>query len=513
MKNRERIVLPSSRSKDHSHGGIGRCSWIRVFVLAVPLAAGCPVTMPPSEGITEQTRIAIELVVEGLTSPVALVPAGDATGRLFIVDQVGLIRILDENGALIPEPFLDLSDRIVELASDFDERGLLGLAFHPNYAVNGRFFVFYTAPKDADDPEDFNAENRVAEYRVSESDPNRADPESERVLLDINKPEFNHNGGQLAFGPDGFLYIGVGDGGGGHDVGIGHTPGLGNGQDKTKHLGKLLRIDVDSGDPYAVPPDNPFVDEPDARPEIWALGLRNPWRFSFDLGGQRRLFAGDAGQDLFEEVDVIERGGNYGWNVREGSHCFDPIQPATAPDDCPAHDRDGDELLNPAIEYPHADANGSLIGTAVIGGFVYRGDTVPELAGRYLFGDFSTGFETGDGALFAAEEDSSGAWTIEELSLAGRTGGRLGRFILGFGQDTKGEIYVLTTQHVGPSGGTGEVYKIVPLAPELDGGVIEVAMQGIAFVSKEVTIKVGQRVRWTNLETLPIVHTTTSSPW
>lgn len=429
-----------------------------VLVLAVPLAAGCPGAKPPSE----PTTIGVELVAAGLTSPVALVSAGDETGRLFIVDQVGLIRILDENGELILEPFLDLSERIVELSPDFDERGLLGLAFHPDFAANGRFFVFYTAPKDADDPADFNAENRVAEFRVSESDPNRADSDSERVLLDINKPEFNHNGGQLAFGPDGFLYISVGDGGGGHDVGIGHTPGLGNGQDKTTLLGKLLRIDVDHGDPYAVPPDNPFVDEPDTRPEIWALGLRNPWRFSFDLGGQRRLFAGDAGQDLFEEVDIINRGGNYGWNVREGSHCFDPIQPATAPDVCSGLDRDGDELLDPAIEYAHVDVNGGLIGTAVIGGFVYRGDAIPGLSGRYLFGDFSTGFDTGDGTLFAAEEDSGGDWTMKELSVAGRTGGRLGRFILGLGQDLKGEVYVLTTENVGPAGGTGEVYKIVP---------------------------------------------------
>jgi glucose/arabinose dehydrogenase len=391
-----------------------------------------------------------------------LVPAGNASGRLFIVDQVGQIRILDENGDLIPESFLDLSDRIVELAPGFDERGLLGLALHPNFAANGRFFVFYTAPKDADDPEDFNAENLVSEFRVSADDPDRADAASERVLLTIDKPQFNHNGGQLAFGPDGYLYIAVGDGGGANDAGIGHTPELGNGQDKSTPLGKILRIDVDNGDPYAVPPDNLFVDEPDAIPEIWALGLRNPWRFSFDLGGQRRLFVGDAGQNLFEEVDIIERGGNYGWNVREGSHCFDTDNPGAPPATCPSVDAAGNPLVDPIIEYSHVDAAGNLFGTAVIGGYVYRGSALSELQGQYIFGDYSSGFTEPDGRLLAAVEAADGSWTMRELSVAGTANGRAGRFILGFGQDDEGEVYVLTTQVLGPTGTTGRVFKLVP---------------------------------------------------
>ncbi len=497
-------MLPSFQIRNHLCFWEKRCSWTYLFVLALPLAAGCPGGGPSTGGDSSNSLIAIELIAEGLTSPVALIPAGDATGRLFIVDQVGLVRILNENGELIPEPFLDLSERVVVLSPAFDERGLLGLAFHPNFTVNGRFFVFYTATKDFDDPAEFNSESRVSEFRVSDSDPNLADPNSERVLLDINKPQFNHNGGQLTFGPDGYLYIGVGDGGGANDADVGHTPELGNGQDKSILLGKILRIDVDSGDAYGIPPDNPLVNDAEARPEIWALGMRNPWRFSFDAAGDHRLFVADVGQDLYEEINIVERGGNYGWNIREGAHCFNP------PDNCSTLDRDGNALLSPIIEYSHADANGAVIGTAVIGGFVYRGTAISELAGRYVFGDFSTGFLAGEGTLFMARADPDGIWTIEELSLSGRPGGRIGRFILGMGQDADGEIYVLTSAVLGPTGSTGVVYKIIPAASDSESNVGEVAMRGLAFVPKEITIKVGGRVRWTNLEALPINHTTTS---
>ena len=428
---------------------------------SLTIGAGCPQNVPPDTPPPDVKAISLELIVEGLISPVGLAAINDGSGRLVILDQVGTALIIDADGNLQAGPFLDLRDRVVTLMPDFDERGLLGLAFHPDYAANGRFFVFYTAPKGADAPEGFDSQIRISEFRVSSEDPDRADADSERILLTIDKPQFNHNGGELAFGPDGYLYIMVGDGGGGNDVGDGHTPGLGNGQDKTTLLGKILRINVDAGDPYGVPADNPFVEEGAARPEIWALGLRNPWRASFDQGGTRRLFVGDAGQDLIEEVDVITRGGNFGWNIKEGRHCFEYVSPGEPPRSCLDVDADGDALIDPIIEYPHVMEGGALFGVVVIGGYVYRGEAIPALDGQYFFGDYSAGFDAPAGRIFAAKEGSDGKWTMRELSIGSAADGRLGSFLLGFGQDEAGEVYVLTSQVIGPSGQTGRVWKVV----------------------------------------------------
>lgn len=420
---------------------------------------------PTNGTATPVGRVGLELVADGLTSPTGLTDAGDGSGRLFVSDQVGQVRIIDGQGNLLAAPFLDVSDRMVTLNPNFDERGALGIAFHPDYVTNGRFFLYYSAPADDASPEGFDSQSRVSEFLVSESDANLADPNSERVILEIDQPQSNHNGGQLAFGPDGFLYIGVGDGGAANDVGPGHTEGLGNGQDRSTLLGKLLRIDVDNGDngdPYGIPADNPFVQEVGARPEIYAYGLRNPFRFSFDRGGDRRLFLGDVGQNLFEEIDVIVAAGNYGWNVMEGDHCFDPQRPGDPPDQCAATGADGEPLIAPIIEYAHNLPDGSAMGISVTGGFIYRGAAIPDLVGDYIFGDFARGFAVGDGSLFAATEDDDGQWTLRELELAGMVDGRMGAFLLSLGQDAQGELYVLTTANVGPSGTTGQVYRIVP---------------------------------------------------
>lgn len=419
------------------------------------LIAGCPVdqggTIPTDE---DATTIALQLMVEGLTSPVGMAAPPDDTGRLFLLDQVGQIRVVDAEGTLITLPFLDVSERMIEVMSGFDERGLLSLAFHPDYANNGRFFVVYNGPTAA---EGFDSELRLAEFQVSSDDPDVADPDSERVLLAIDKPQFNHNGGQIAFGPDGFLYISVGDGGGANDTANGHTPDLGNGQDKTTMLGKVLRIDVDSGDPFGIPADNPFIGDENALPEIWALGLRNPWRFSFDTAGARRLLLADVGQDLFEEVNIIESGGNYGWNVKEATRCFD--SPSS---DCQNVDADGQLFIDPIIEYPHDAVSSEPQGVAVIGGFVYRGVAIPDLQGQYLFGDWSRSGGP-DGSIFSASESDTGAWTLSEVVVSDGANGRFGRYILAFGQDADGELYVLSTENAGPSGTTGQVHKIVPV--------------------------------------------------
>lgn len=424
------------------------------------LAAGCPVAPPRGNGNGAE-NVSLRVVADGFASPVGLVPVPDGSGRLFVLDQIGLVRIIGEDGVLRDEPFLDLRDRLVELMADFDERGLLGLAFHPQYASNGRFFVFYTAPPRLDLPEVFDSQTHISEFHVS-SDPDVADANSERIILTIDKPQFNHNGGQLAFGPDGFLYITVGDGGGANDIDEGHTPEIGNGQDRLKLLGKILRIDVDSGDPYSIPPDNPFADQDDARGEIWSLGMRNPWRASFDLGGSHRLFVGDAGQDLFEEIDIIRRGENYGWRIKEASSCFDPLNPGEPPTTCSGAGADGGALIDPILEYPHFDASSNAIGTAVIGGYVYRGSTIAALQGRYIFGDYGASFDAPSGHLFVGTETASGTWGQRGLIINGDETGAIASFLLGFGQDLSGEMYVLTTQVVGPTGTSGRVLKIAP---------------------------------------------------
>jgi hypothetical protein len=394
-----------------------------------------------------------------------------------VVDQVGLIQVLRPDGTLAPAPFLDLRSRIVALMPGYDERGLLGLAFHPNYASNGRFFVYYSAPLRAGAPAGYDHTARVSEFRVSAADPNRADPASERVLLEVDKPQFNHNGGTLLFGPrDGYLYISLGDGGGADDVGLGHVEDWytanegGNGQDIQHNLlGDVLRIDVDRGAPYAIPADNPFTGTPgcaDGCDETWAYGFRNPYRMSFDMAGGRRLFVGDAGQNLWEEVSIAVKGGNFGWNVKEGAHCFSTDNPDESPAECPdvvgaPHPRAGDPLIDPVIEYQneHNPLGGGL-GHAIVGGHVYRGTELRQFSGDYIFGDYSREEEEPDGSLFVAKPRKQGLWKLQQLRIARSPTGRLGHFVLGFGQDPAGEMYVLTTDQTGPTGVTGKVYRL-----------------------------------------------------
>lgn len=383
--------------------------------------------------ILPEISIGLEIVAEGFTAPVTLEDPVDGKARFFVAEQTGIISII-ENGKVLNEPFLDLSPKIVNLNTAYDERGLLGLVFHPQYQSNGRFFVHYSAP--TDNP-DMDHESILAEYQVS-NNPLKADSLSERVLFRIGQPEDNHNGGQLAFGPDGYLYIGVGDGGGAGDQ---HGT-MGNGQDASTLLGSVLRINIDGKKPFEIPDDNPFIGRP-GRDEIYAYGFRNPWRFSFDFE-TGRLFLADVGQDKWEEVDIVEKGGNYGWRIMEGTHMYD--------------DQLADDLgLNISLlEMPIHDYSHE-VGRSITGGYVYRGDVLSSLYGTYVFGDWSSSFYPPRGSLFYLEEREPGRWERFVLEPAPV----FNRYLLGFGQDENGELYVLSSTSLGPTGTSGDVRRIV----------------------------------------------------
>ena len=358
-----------------------------------PPAPAPPAAPPPPSGPLVLT---LTPVLSGLNSPVDLQNAADGSGRLFVVEQQGQIRIVSNN-SLVPTPFLDITS-VVDFGG---EKGLLGLAFHPAYTQNRRFFVNYDRVISG------QMQTVIAEFQTSASNPNQADPNSQRILFTVNQPFPNHKGGQLAFGPDGFLYIGLGDGGSAGDP-------LGNAQNRQVLLGKMLRIDVDHTSPglqYAIPSDNPFLNGVD-RGEVWAYGLRNPWRFSFDVPSGR-LFVADVGQDKFEEIDILQKGGNFGWNIMEGLHCFKPSSGCNMTG-----------LILPITEYDHSQ------GDAVIGGYVYRGPAIPRLSGTYLFSDFESG------TIWGLTENSTGQWTRSQLIAGGRN-------ISSFGRDEAGELYVL----------------------------------------------------------------------
>jgi glucose/arabinose dehydrogenase len=345
---------------------------------------------------TPTGTLALSTVVSGLSSPVGIErPPGD--NRFFIIEQRGTIRIL-QNGALLPGNFLDLQS-IVNF--DGQEQGLLGIAFHPNYATNHKFYVNYTQ-------DEGNRETHISEFQTMASDPNTADPNSERVLLVVNQPFPNHKGGQLVFGPDGFLYIGLGDGGSGGDP-------LGNGQNTSTYLGKMLRINVDppfaTGKEYGIPADNPFVVS-GGLPEIFAFGLRNPWRFSFEPV-TNRLFVADVGQDSWEEIDILQKGGNFGWNVMEGMHCYPPTVTTC----------DMTNKILPIFEYSHTD------GIAVIGGYIYKGSAIPSLANKYIYADLT-------GKIWSLTEAPANTWTRANLLDTGLT-------FTSFGKDAAGELYLV----------------------------------------------------------------------
>lgn len=372
-------------------------------------------------------EVQLELVAEDFTSPVALAVADDGTNTLYIVEQNGRVEMIAPDGTSLGT-FLDVNDEMVNLNPAYDERGLLGLAFHPDYVNNGRVFAYYSAPKSGP-----NHVGRISEFTAVDG---VVDNETERVVLDVEQPFANHNGGQLSFGPDGLLYLGLGDGGGAGDP-------QANGQDVDTLLGGIIRIDVDAARPYAVPASNPFTDGTGAS-EIYAFGMRNPYRFSFDsLTGD--LWVADVGQNVYEEVNIVEAGGNYGWPIREASSCFNEGNANQPLDACANTDAFGNSLLNPVLEYDHG------IGISVIGGYVYRGDAINNLYGRYVFGDWN-------GSVFVGSPNGS-QWSWEYMTINEQIG--VGANILGFGEDENGELYILTSGRTSPTGRSGVVWRIV----------------------------------------------------
>jgi glucose/arabinose dehydrogenase len=380
----------------------------------IALITGLTVSAAPAA----VSDVQFQLYADGFTAPLLITNAGDGSNRLFVVEQDGKIFIV-KDGVTATEPFLDLGPDGLDLVLSGGERGLLGLAFHPDYATNGFFYVDYTR-----DPDGATV---VSRFEVSAGDPDRAATQSETIILGpVAQPEANHNAGQIAFGPDGYLYIGLGDGGG---AGDNHGTD-GNGQNTNTLLGSILRIDVDGDSPYAIPPDNPFADNPTSGlPEIYAFGLRNPYRFSFDRE-DGRLFCADVGQSQVEEIDIIVNGGNYGWRCKEGTFDYNLTG------DCPL-----DEMIPPIHEYTHT----SNPCDSVTGGYVYRGAASPAIQGSYFYADYCRG------EMWALKETAPDVWTNE---LVANTSYR----ISSFGEDESGEMYFTDLS-------AGEVYKLVGPTP------------------------------------------------
>lgn len=400
---------------------------LSMILAAVGAYAAEPAVMPP---------VKFELVAKVEERP--LLVTHDGMGRIFIVEQPGRIRVISK-GKLLEKPFLDISGKIPAEG----ECGLLGLAFHPKFAENGLFYIDYTAEKFGEAGPTVQRNGKavtqkalrtvIAEFHVDEG-ADSASTLSERMVLAIDQPYENHNGGMIAFGPDGMLYIGMGDGGNQKDP-------HGNGQNLSKLLAKMLRIDVTPREGYAVPKDNPFIGMEDRRPEIWAYGLRNPWRFSFDRE-TGLLYAGDVGEERWEEVNIIKRGGNYGWSVREGDFVFNR-QSKTADEKKPLERGETPPGWEAPIKTYWHD-----IGQSITGGYVYRGKAIPELRGWYLYGDYSKG------TIWGLKYD--GTKVIDEGTLKIVNEKEVRPMLpSSFGEDDDGEIYVCSHQD-------GKIWKIVP---------------------------------------------------
>lgn len=369
----------------------------------------------------------LEEVADGLEGPVALENAHDGSGRLFIGEQGGKIRIV-KNGKLLKEPFLDIRSSLVHMENKYMNVGLLGFAFHPDFKHNGRFFVHYIAPEGKK-----GAANKsvLAEFHVSKENPDKATPTG-KIILQVAQPGQSRNGGNIVFGSDGDLYMGFGDGG---DIHSKDTI-TGNSQDLSQLLGKIIRIDVDHGSPYSIPKDNPFIEK--ARPEIWAYGFRMPWRISFDaMTGE--LFCGDVGESNYEEVDIVRKGGNYGWKAMEAAHIHDTV----------LYEKGGD-FVAPIAAYKHPT------GICLIGGYVYRGSEYPSMQGKYIFADWT-------GKVFYLQQKGH-RWILHNCHFKGNRDNQFPFRINSFGEGEDHALYMVTQNKIGALSPTGVIYKLAASA-------------------------------------------------
>jgi glucose/arabinose dehydrogenase len=440
-------------------------------------------------------EVKLELVAEGLHAPLFLIAPPDGSGRRIVGDQIGTAHVLTSDGNLLASPFLDLRSKLTPLLQAFDERGLLALAFHPKFTQNGLLYVNYSAKRRSDSP--FTGKTaytwRTSEFKISDTDANKVDPASERVLLELDWVNRKHNGGGLAFGPDGYLYIGVGDGGGAHGVPDIYIPPKEDKTDPNRHSqkidedpfkilskffkydlyaqdtlrlnGKILRIDVDHGHPgYAIPKTNIFRGKPEGRDEIYAWGFRNPFRLSFDRAGNGDIFVSGVAESFWETIYLVDRQGNYGWAIREGTHCYDRSRAFDPAVECPRHGALGEAIRDPIIEYPNwsvmrreSTVKAKPLGTANVGGFVYRGSALPGLYGKFVFGDFSATVMKPSGQLFVGTPSTAwrAPWSLRHLK-------QLDVRLHSLGEDAAGELYLLTTAQGIPVGNSGKVWKLVP---------------------------------------------------
>jgi glucose/arabinose dehydrogenase len=458
-----------------------------VPALAAPASADTPAVDrggPTGDG----PQLDVELVADGLIAPLGLTFAPDGSDRRFIVDQTGVVLILTPDGEVLPTPFLDIADRVV-LQSAFDERGLLDLAFHPQFARNGKLYVQYSAERQGEnicvdeggfvpaDPEGcpFQYARRVSEFTVSPSDPDRVDPTTERVVFETQWPGRKHNGGGLAFGPDGMLYIGLGDAGfvhgpSGADDPFNVDPDLLFGdrfaQDLASLYGKILRIDVDGGEPYGIPPDNPFAGDDGIPDEIFAWGFRNPFRISFDREGDRAMYVSATADTLFEATYKVTGPGNFGWAIKEGTHCFERTRAFSPPDTCPTSGPLGEPIHDPIIEYlnfavedPRSQVRGEGFGRASLGGHIYGGNAIEWLRGRFVQGDFALNLL--DGQILVAKPMPRGKlWKLRRAFAFDPSDPIRSGFMKSIGHDAEGELYAITGNFT-PTGVEGRVWKIV----------------------------------------------------
>uniref|UniRef100_A0A8C5QK20 SRCR domain-containing protein n=1 Tax=Leptobrachium leishanense TaxID=445787 RepID=A0A8C5QK20_9ANUR len=444
-------------------------------------------------------QLCLQEVANGLRNPVAMVHANDGTHRFFIAEQMGYIWVYLPNGSRVDKPFLNVSKAVLTSPWAGDERGFLGVAMHPDYRLNGKFYVYYSIYAKRDE------KIRISEFHVSSHDANTADHKSERVIMEITEPASNHNGGQILFGIDGYLYIFTGDGGRAGDP-FGE---FGNAQNKSSLLGKVLRINVtgnDHGPPYRIPPDNPFLRERGARPEVFAYGARNMWRCSVDRGdsvtgkGRGRILCGDVGQNKYEEVDLIHKGGNYGWRAKEGFSCYDRKL---------CNNASLDDIL-PIFAYNHS------VGRSVTGGYVYRGCQMPNLNGRYIFGDFMSG------RLMSLKEEKEGRnWIYTEICMGQATTCNFPKlvnsyfpYIISFGEDEAGELYFLSTRTPSAAVPAGLMYKIVDPSKRAPPGKCPVSPRPVLIKGKLVDFYPTQNlvIKSQSVTTEAPVMSTTTSP-